>query len=47
MTVERALGFAVVVTALVALFTFIRDAVSHRLKIGADSFGHGLLYDPP
>ena len=32
--------------ALVSMFSFIRSASSHRLKSGADSMGHGLLYPP-
>jgi uncharacterized membrane-anchored protein len=44
-TVETALLLAVVGLALVAFFGFIRNAMSHRIKVGADAFGHGLQYD--
>jgi len=30
--------------ALVSMFSYVRSAASHRLKSGADSMGHGLLY---
>ena len=35
----------VVVAALVLFFSFIRAAVSGRLKAGADTFGHGMLHN--
>ena len=30
--------------AFVALFAMIRNASNHRLKTGADAFGHGMRY---
>ncbi len=42
--VETALLLVVVVAALVTFFSFIRASVSHRLKLGADTLGHGLLW---
>ena len=42
---ETALLLAVVVGALVVFFTFIRSSVASRVKVGADSFGHGLLHN--
>ena len=42
---ETMLLLAVVVTALVVLFTFIRDAVASRIKLGSDTFGHGMLHN--
>ena len=45
-TVESALLALVVVTALTVFYSFIRDAVSHRLKLGADAFGYGMRYAP-
>jgi len=44
-TVETALLFLAITVALVVFFSFIRSAVSARLKAGADTFGHGLLHD--
>ena len=44
-TVETALLLTVVAMALLTFFTFIRAAVSSRIKVGADTFGHGLLHD--
>lgn len=45
-TVEAALLLGAVAVALVVFFSFIRASVSSRIKVGADTFGHGLLYDP-
>jgi len=44
-TVETAILMAAVVLALVAFFTFLRNAVASRFKGGADAFGHGLQYE--
>ena len=44
-TVEASLLLAAVAMALVTFFTFIRSSVSSRIKVGADSFGHGMLCD--
>ena len=43
--VEMTLLFFVVAVALVTFFSFIRSAVSSRIKTGADTFGHGMLHD--
>ena len=42
---ETALLLAVVVGALVVFFTFIRASVASRVKVGSDTFGHGLLHN--
>jgi hypothetical protein len=44
---ETAFLFSLVGIALVVFFTFIRSAVSSRIKIGVDTFGHGLLHPGP
>ncbi len=44
-TVERALLFLAIGVALAVFFSFVRAAVSSRLKGGSDAFGHGLLYN--
>ena len=41
--IETAVLLAIVTGALVFFFTFIRDSVASRVKIGSDTFGHGLL----
>lgn len=46
-TVETALLLGAIAMALVVFFSFIRSSVSSRIKGGADTFGHGLLYTPP
>ncbi len=43
--VESALLFLMLVAALVTFFSFIRSAISSRMKMGADSFGHGMLHN--
>lgn len=43
--VESALLILAVSAALVVFFSFIRNAVSSRLKSGGDAFGHGMLHD--
>jgi Flp pilus assembly pilin Flp len=43
--IETTLLLAVVAIALVTFFSFIRSAVSSRIKLGADTFGHGLLHN--
>ena len=43
--IETALLLGAVVIALITFFTFIRSAVSSRIKIGSDAFGHGLLHN--
>lgn len=42
--IEAAVLVFVAASALAVFFGFIRAAVSDRMKIGADSFGHELLY---
>ena len=41
--IETAMLLGIVTVALVVFFSFIRNAVSSRVKIGADTFGHGVL----
>ena len=43
--VETTVFLLAVASALVIFFTFVRNAVSSRIKIGSDTFGHGLLHD--
>ena len=43
--VEQLLLLTAVAMALMTLFTFIRAAVSSRIKVGSDTFGHGLLHN--
>lgn len=43
--IETAVLLMVVVGALVVFFTFIRASVASRVKVGADTFGHGLLHN--
>lgn len=45
-TVEAALLLGAVAVALVVFFSFIRASVASRAKGGADTFGHGMLYEP-
>lgn len=42
---ETAVLLAAVAGALMIFFSFIRASVASRLKVGADSYGHGLLHD--
>ncbi len=44
-TVETALLFLGVTTALVLFFSFVRASVSGRIKAGMDAFGFGLQCD--
>lgn len=44
-TIETALLLGAVAIALVAIFAFVRNAVSSRIKTGSDAFGHGMLYE--
>ena len=44
-TIEMTLLLTVVAVALTTFFSFIRASVSSRLKVGADTFGHGLLHN--
>ena len=44
-TIETALLLGAVTIALIVFFTFIRSAISSRIKIGSDAFGHGLLHN--
>ncbi len=43
-TLETAVLLVIVAASLAVFFSFIRAAVSGRVKLGADAFGHGLLY---
>lgn len=42
--IEHVLLIVLAAAALVSVFAHIRSAASHRMKSGADSMGHGLLY---
>ena len=42
---EMTVLLVVVTLALVSFFSFIRSAVSSRVKSGADTFGYGLQHD--
>ena len=43
--VETAVLLVAVTAALVVFFTFIRASVASRVKLSADTFGHGLLHN--
>lgn len=43
-TIEYAILIAMAAVAMAGMFGFIRNAVSHHYKVGADGFGHGLRY---
>jgi len=45
-SIESILLIAGVVGALLMFFAFVRSSVAFRIKTGADSFGHGMLYTP-
>ena len=42
--IEAALLFLAVAVSLSIFFSFIKAAVSSRVKGGADAFGHGMLH---
>ena len=42
---ETAFLLGMIAIALVTFFSFVRNAVSSRVKVGADTFGHGLLHN--
>ena len=44
--VEYVLLTIAAAAALAYMFSYVRSAASGRLKSGADSVGHGLLYPP-
>ena len=41
---EALLLVIVIGATLLIMFTFIRGGIAGRAKVGADAFGHGLLY---
>lgn len=43
-SIENAVLLIAAVAAMVAMFAFIRSAMSYRYKTGADGIGHGRLY---
>ena len=43
--IETAVLLSLAAAALLVFFSFVRNAVSSRLKSGADTFGHGLLHN--
>ena len=45
--VETTVLLLAIASALVLFFTFVRNAVSSRIKTGSDTFGHGLLHNGP
>jgi len=44
--IEYSILMGIVALSLSLFFTFIRAATAHRLKGGADTFGHGLIFRP-
>ena len=42
---ETTVLLAAVTAALVIFFSFIRSSVASRIKLGSDTFGHGLLHN--
>ena len=42
--VEYTLHIVLAVAALAGMFGYVRSALSHRMKSGADGVGQGLLY---
>jgi hypothetical protein len=44
--VEYSILIVVTALALTLIFSFLRAAMSHRVKAGADAFGHGLIFQP-
>lgn len=42
--VECAILFVLVIAAMVSMFSFIRSAVSHRMKTGVDGISQGMLH---
>ena len=43
--IEFGILITVVAIALMAMFGFIRKAISHKMKSGADGVGQGMLFD--
>jgi hypothetical protein len=43
-SIEQTILIVMVAAALVSMFAYIRSAVSHRMKSGADGIGQGLQY---
>jgi len=44
--VEYAIVTVVAAASLALFFQLVRSATAHRMKDGADTFGHGLIYQP-
>ena len=42
--VEYTLVIVLAALALTAVFGYVRSALAHRMKTGADGIGHGMLY---
>lgn len=42
--IESVLLFVLAAAALAGMFSYIRSAMAHRIKSGADGVGQGLLY---
>ena len=43
-SIESAILIVMAAAALVGMFAYIRSALSHRMKSGADGIGQGLRY---
>lgn len=44
--IEYGILILVAATSILFFFSFIRSAMSHRMKSGSDAFGHGMVYNP-
>ena len=43
-SIEHVILIVMAAAALISMFAFIRSAVAHRMKSGADGIGQGLQY---
>ena len=43
-TIEYALLVILAISALVSIFGYVRNALSHQMKSGVDGMGHGMRY---
>lgn len=43
-TIEYALLVILAISALTAIFGYVRNALSHQMKSGVDGMGHGMRY---
>ena len=44
LSIEYVILFVAAAVALSSLFGVVRNAMSHRFKVGADGIGHGMRY---